>query len=170
MSKSRGNVINPDDIVDSDGADALRLYEMFMGPLEATKPWQTEQVAGVTRFRDRVYQLARRGAEDVELAPETLTILHKTMKKVSEDIDELAFNTAISALMVLTNHLMTFEKPPREALEALVRMVSPFAPHLGEECWDLLGNNEGDGIAFAPWVEWKEELCVSDSVTLGVQV
>ncbi|CAM9370123.1 unnamed protein product [Ectocarpus sp. 6 AP-2014] len=170
MSKSRGNVINPDDIVDSDGADALRLYEMFMGPLEATKPWQTEQVAGVTRFRDRVYQLARRGAEDVELAPETLTILHKTMKKVSEDIDELAFNTAISALMVLTNHLMTFEKPPREALEALVRMVSPFAPHLGEECWDLLGNNEGNGIAFAPWVEWKEELCVSDSVTLGVQV
>eukprot|EP00903_Cladosiphon_okamuranus_P011922 g11198.t1 len=171
MSKSRGNVINPDDIVDTYGADALRLYEMFMGPLEATKPWQTEQVAGVTRFRDRVYQLARRGADDeTELSPETLTILHKTMKKVSEDIDELAFNTAISSLMVLTNHLMTFEKPPREALEALVVMVSPFAPHLGEECWDLLGNNKGDGLAFAPWIQWKEELCVSDTVTLGVQV
>ncbi|CAM9535596.1 unnamed protein product, partial [Hapterophycus canaliculatus] len=82
MSKSRGNVVNPDDIVDAYGADALRLYEMFMGPLEATKPWQTEQVTGVTRFRDRVYQLAKREAEDVELAPETLTILHKTMKKV----------------------------------------------------------------------------------------
>ncbi|CAN0308483.1 unnamed protein product, partial [Hapterophycus canaliculatus] len=90
--------------------------------------------------------------------------------QVSEDIDELAFNTAISALMVLTNHLMTFEKPPREALEALVLMVSPFAPHLGEECWDLLGKNKGDGVAFAPWITWKEELCVSDSVTLGVQV
>eukprot|EP00904_Undaria_pinnatifida_P004189 jgi/Undpi1/13771/HiC_scaffold_9.g03422.m1 len=170
MSKSRGNVINPDDIVDSFGADALRLYEMFMGPLEAVKPWQTSQVAGVTRFRDRVYQLARRGAEDAELGPETLTILHKTMKKVSEDIDDLSFNTAISALMVLTNHLMTFDKPPREALEALVLMVSPFAPHLGEECWNLLGNNKGDGVTLAPWVQWKEELCASESVTLGVQV
>lgn len=172
MSKSRGNVINPDDIVDASGADALRLYEMFMGPLEAVKPWQTSQVAGVTRFRDRVYQLARRGVSEDEPGQETMTILHKTMKKVTEDIEDLSFNTAISAMMVLTNHLMTLERSPREALEALVVMVAPFAPHLGEECWKLMGSKGGTGgsVTYVPWVEWKEELCISDTVALGVQV
>lgn len=171
MSKSRGNVVNPDEIVDAQGADALRLYEMFMGPLEAVKPWQTSQVSGVVRFQNRLYNVVKSAiASDVsEMDDETTRVLHKTMKKVSEDVDNMAFNTAISALMVLANHLQTLgDKVPREAAEKLVLMVSPFAPHLGEECWALLGN-EGS-LAFAPWVEYDESLCVDDTVTMGVQV
>eukprot|EP00611_Tribonema_gayanum_P028724 TRINITY_DN7478_c0_g1_i1.p1 TRINITY_DN7478_c0_g1~~TRINITY_DN7478_c0_g1_i1.p1 ORF type:complete len:908 (+),score=365.54 TRINITY_DN7478_c0_g1_i1:398-2725(+) len=170
MSKSRGNVVNPDDITDAVGADALRLYEMFMGPLEATKPWQTSQVAGVVRFRDRVYALAQRDT----LAPgpppdaETLALLHRTMRKVTQDVEALAFNTAIAALMVLSNHLAAQAAPSRAAVEALVLMLSPFAPHVGEECWSLLGH-EGS-IAYAPWVAWDEALCVSNTARMGVQV
>jgi leucyl-tRNA synthetase len=107
MSKSRGNVVNPDDIVLTQGADALRLYEMFMGPLEAVKPWQTSQVAGVVRFQNKVYNIVRLAASDTEISmdEETVRLLHKTMKKVTLDIEALSFNTAISAMMVLTNHL-----------------------------------------------------------------
>lgn len=171
MSKSRGNVVNPDEIVDAQGADALRLYEMFMGPLEAVKPWQTSQVSGVVRFQNRLYNVVKSAiASNVsEMDDETTRMLHKTMKKVSEDVDNMAFNTAISALMVLANHLQSLgDKVPRKAAEKLVLMVSPFAPHLGEECWALLGN-EGS-LAFAPWVEYDESLCVDDTVTMGVQV
>merc|ERR1712176_46366 len=171
MSKSRGNVINPDDIVTEQGADALRMYEMFMGPLEAVKPWQTSQVAGIVRFQNRLYnvvQSAIAGGEK-EIDDETLRLMHKTMKKVTEDIESMAFNTAISAMMVFTNHLVSLkEKVPREAVEKLVLMVSPFAPHLGEECWSQLGND--DSLAYNPWVEYDEDLCVDNTVTIGVQV
>ena len=172
MSKSRGNVVNPDDVVDMHGADALRMYEMFMGPLEAVKPWQTSQVAGVVRFQNKLYnvvQSAVNNGADVTMDEETTKILHKTMKKVTEDIESMSFNTAISAMMVLTNHLNTLkDKVPREAAEKLALMVSPFAPHLGEECWSLLGHKES--LAYHPWVEYDEELCVDNSVTIGVQV
>ena len=137
MSKSRGNVINPDDIVDVHGADALRLYEMFMGPLEAVKPWQTSQVAGVVRFQNKLFNVVQSAVENgdsIEMDTETTKILHKTMKKVTEDIESMSFNTAISAMMVLANHLTSLKgQVPREAAEKLVLMVSPFAPHLGEE-------------------------------------
>lgn len=170
MSKSRGNVVNPDDIVDAQGADALRLYEMFMGPLEAVKPWQTGQVSGVVRFQNKVYNLVTSAVESksTEMDTETLKILHKTMKKVSEDVENMAFNTAISALMVFSNHLQSLDTVPLEAAEKLSLMVSPFAPHLGEETWNMLGN-EGS-LAYQPWVEFDEELCIDDTVTLGVQV
>lgn len=171
MSKSRGNVVNPDDVVDMHGADALRMYEMFMGPLEAVKPWQTSQVAGVVRFQNKLYNVVQSAANngDVTMDEETTKILHKTMKKVTEDIESMSFNTAISAMMVLTNHLNTLkDKVPREAAEKLALMVSPFAPHLGEECWSLLGHKES--LAYHPWVEYDEELCVDNSVTIGVQV
>jgi leucyl-tRNA synthetase len=172
MSKSRGNVVNPDDIVDAHGADALRLYEMFMGPLEAVKPWQTSQVAGVVRFQNKLYNVVQSAAQndsDVAMDDETTKILHKTMKKVTEDIESMAFNTAISALMVLTNHLTTLkDKVPREAAEKLTLMVSPFAPHLGEECWNLLGHD--GSLAYHPWVVYDEALCVDNTVTIGVQV
>lgn len=173
MSKSRGNVVNPDDIVTESGADALRLYEMFMGPLEATKPWQTSQVAGVVRFRDRVHNIVRRtvGRESGSapaMAEETTRLLHKTMKKVSEDIENLAFNTAISAMMVLSNHLGGMEDPPLEAVRALVVMISPFAPHLAEECWELLG--ESESVSHAQWISWDEAMCIDTTVTMGVQV
>eukprot|EP00797_Seminavis_robusta_P026846 Sro497_g154690.2 (922) ;mRNA; r:2475-5625 len=170
MSKSRGNVVNPDDIVSAQGADALRMYEMFMGPLEAVKPWQTSQVSGVVRFQNRVYNLVSSAVENgsSEMDTETLKLMHKTMKKVTEDIDSMAFNTAISALMVFSNHLQSLDKVPVEAAEKLSIMVSPFAPHLGEETWSMLGN-EGS-LAYQPWVEFDEELCVDDTVTMGVQV
>ena len=171
MSKSRGNVVNPDDIVSVHGADALRLYEMFMGPLEAVKPWQTSQVAGVVRFMNRAYTVVSTAAAHgaTEMDDETLRIMHKTMKKVTEDIESMAFNTAISALMVYANHLQSLkEDVPVEAAEKLALMISPFAPHIGEECWSILGHSES--LAYHPWVEYDEELCVDDSITMGVQV
>ncbi|KAL3902502.1 MAG: hypothetical protein SGILL_010799 [Bacillariaceae sp.] len=171
MSKSRGNVVNPDDIVVDQGADALRMYEMFMGPLEAVKPWQTSQVAGVVRFQNKLYNVVKTAAEnkESEMDEETTRLLHKTMKKVSEDIESMSFNTAISAMMVLTNHLQSLkEKVPLEAAEKLALMVSPFAPHLGEECWSILGNKES--LAYHPWVEFDEELCIDNEITMGVQV
>ena len=172
MSKSRGNVVNPDDVVDAHGADALRLYEMFMGPLEAVKPWQTSQVSGVVRFQNKLYNVVQQAAKNgasIEMDDETTKILHKTMKKVTEDIESMSFNTAISAMMVLTNHLQSLkDRVPLEAAEKLVLMVSPFAPHLGEECWSLLGH---DGtLAYHPWVEYDESLCIDNTVKMGVQV
>mmetsp|Transcript_17253 Transcript_17253/g.36397 ORF Transcript_17253/g.36397 Transcript_17253/m.36397 type:complete len:909 (+) Transcript_17253:205-2931(+) len=172
MSKSRGNVVNPDDVVDAHGADALRLYEMFMGPLEAVKPWQTSQVSGVVRFQNKLYnvvQAAVQNDDSVEMDEETTKILHKTMKKVTEDIENMSFNTAISAMMVLTNHLTSLkDKVPREAAEKLALIVSPFAPHIGEECWSLLGHDQS--LAYHPWVEYDEALCVDNTVKMGVQV
>jgi leucyl-tRNA synthetase len=171
MSKSRGNVVNPDDIVREQGADALRLYEMFMGPLEAVKPWQTEQVAGVVRFQNRLYNVVQAAISggDNAMDEETTRMMHKTMKKVTEDVDNMSFNTAISALMIFSNHLQSLkEKVPREAVENLVLMISPFAPHLGEECWSLLGYEKS--LAYHPWVEYDEELCVDDTVNIGVQI
>ena len=171
MSKSRGNVVNPDDIVTAQGADALRMYEMFMGPLEAVKPWQTSQVQGVVRFQNKLYNVVRNAAANkvAEMDDETTKLLHKTMKKVTEDIESMSFNTAISAMMVLTNHLQSLgEKAPLEAAEKLSLMVSPFAPHLGEETWSMLGHEES--LAYHPWVEFDEALCVDDTITMGVQV
>eukprot|EP00633_Aureoumbra_lagunensis_P008836 CAMPEP_0197315270 /NCGR_PEP_ID=MMETSP0891-20130614/37430_1 /TAXON_ID=44058 ORGANISM="Aureoumbra lagunensis, Strain CCMP1510" /NCGR_SAMPLE_ID=MMETSP0891 /ASSEMBLY_ACC=CAM_ASM_000534 /LENGTH=891 /DNA_ID=CAMNT_0042804133 /DNA_START=113 /DNA_END=2789 /DNA_ORIENTATION=+ len=181
MSKSRGNVVNPDHVVAEHGADALRLYEMFMGPLEASKPWQTSQLAGVVRFRDRVYQICAKVHNDSiddltnhnHLRENTQRILHQTMRKVTHDFEVMAFNTAISALMVLSNHLSslisTHGGVPREACEALIIMVSPFAPHLAEECWtDLLGNSPS--VSAQPWVTWSEEKCKESTITIAVQI
>jgi leucyl-tRNA synthetase len=171
MSKSRGNVVNPDDIVSAQGSDALRMYEMFMGPLEAVKPWQTSQVSGVVRFIQRVYNVVSTATEHrkTDMDEETLRIMHKTMKKVTSDIETMSFNTAISALMVYTNHLQSLgDNVPLEAVENLTVMVSPFAPHLGEECWSMLGHKES--LAYNPWVQYDEELCVDDTVSIGVQV
>jgi len=170
MSKSRGNVVNPDEIVTDQGADALRMYEMFMGPLEAVKPWQTSQVSGVVRFQNKVYNLVTSATDSKStgMETETLKLMHKTMKKVTEDIENMAFNTAISALMVFANHLQSLDKVPLEAAEKLSLMVSPFAPHLGEETWSMLGNT--DSLAYHPWVEYDEELCIDDTIEMGVQV
>eukprot|EP00934_Nitzschia_sp_Nitz4_P007715 Nitzschia sp. Nitz4//scaffold126_size65214//20609//23428//NITZ4_006150-RA/size65214-snap-gene-0.50-mRNA-1//1//CDS//3329534671//7705//frame0 len=171
MSKSRGNVVNPDDIVEDQGADALRMYEMFMGPLEAVKPWQTSQVLGVVRFQNKLYNVVNTAASKRwnKMDDETTRLLHKTMKKVTEDIESMSFNTAISAMMVLTNHLQTLkDKVPLEAAEKLALMVSPFAPHLGEECWSLLGKQ--DSLAYHAWIEYDESLCVDETITMGVQV
>jgi leucyl-tRNA synthetase len=167
MSKSRGNVINPDDVVTAHGADVLRLYEMFMGPLEEVKPWQMSQIQGVVRFRDRLWALGQRPvAEGIDAA--TKRLLHKTIKKVTGDVEALAFNTAISAMMVLANHLAGLEAVPREAMRALTLLVSPLTPHLGEELWRLLGHERS--LAYEPWPSWDEALCVDDVTEIAVQV
>lgn len=170
MSKSRGNVINPDDIVKEYGADALRLYEMFMGPLEAVKPWQTSQLIGVVRFRDKVFNLCQRPMRDDARVESGLNSeLHRTIKKVTQDIEKMSFNTAISSLMILTNHLSNQTDPlPKEAVKTLLLLVSPFAPHLAEECWSRLGQTPC--IAKASWPNYDESLCVSREATIVIQI
>ncbi|MGB0591292.1 MAG: leucine--tRNA ligase [Myxococcota bacterium] len=168
MSKSRGNVVNPDDVIDARGSDAMRLYEMFMGPLEAVKPWSTKDIVGIARFLDRVWKvgLKPRTAEAGEDA--TVRLVHRTVKKVTEDIEGMRFNTAISALMILTNELTKLSVIPEEALRALLRCLSPFAPHIAEEIWERMGHNEC--IAHADWPTFDEALCADDQVELVVQV
>jgi leucyl-tRNA synthetase len=172
MSKSRGNVINPDDIVRAHGADVLRLYEMFMGPLETVKPWQSAQIQGVRRFRDRLYAMGLRPLGDA-IDPATRRRLHRTTRKVTRDIEALRFNTAISAMMELLNHLGELPDPlPREAVRTLVLLVSPFAPHVAEELWQKGGHDRtGSGtLAHEAWPTWDETLCEEDTVEIAVQV
>jgi leucyl-tRNA synthetase len=167
MSKSRGNVVNPDDVVRDHGADALRVYEMFMGPLEQVKPWQTAGLQGVRRFLDRVYVIGTRtpaGAMD----DETARLVARTVKKVGDDIEAMRFNTAVSAMMILTNHLQGIPHPPREAIEKLVLCLSPFAPHLAEELWEALGHPPS--IADQPWPSFDPALCIDAEVEIAVQV
>jgi leucyl-tRNA synthetase len=170
MSKSRGNVINPDDVVKSHGADSLRVYEMFMGPLEAVKPWQTNGVEGVRRFLDRVWNVGVSAAKSqgAALDDETKRALHKTIKKVTEDIEALRFNTAVSAMMILVKQLQALPAVPREAAEALVLMLAPFAPHIAEELWERLGHAES--LTYAPWPAFDAALCEDAEVEIGVQV
>lgn len=168
MSKSRGNVVNPDDIVDAYGADAMRLYEMFMGPLEAVKPWQTEDIVGISRFLDRVWKLGTKTLTDGEGSRETQRLLHQTIEKVGEDIDHLRFNTAISQLMILTNHLLREESLPRQAFESLLILLNPFAPHITEELASRLGRQES--LASGPWPSFDPSLTVEDEVVVVFQV
>ncbi len=168
MSKSRGNVVNPDQVVDEFGADSLRLYEMFMGPLEQSKPWQTSGLQGVRRFLDRVDSLARRDLTSGEMDPRTLRLVNRTVKKVGQDIENLHLNTPISAMMVLCNHLHGLSELPRTAVETLVLCLSPFAPHLAEELWQHLGNPAS--IGDAAWPTYDESLCVDNDIEMAVQV
>jgi leucyl-tRNA synthetase len=167
MSKSRGNVINPDDVVRQHGADSLRVYEMFMGPLEQVKPWQTSGIQGVRRFLDRVHVLGTRAPCEA-MDEETARLLARTVKKVGEDVEAMRFNTAVSAMMILTNHLNGYAEPPRAAIEALVLCLSPFAPHLAEELWERLGH--APSIADVAWPGYDPALCVDAEVEIGVQV
>jgi len=168
MSKARGNVVNPDDIVKEFGADSLRLYEMFMGPLEATKPWSTESIHGVRRFLDRVFHVATRTMSDAPPSDEVLRLTHRTIRKVTEDIAAMRFNTAISAMMVLNNELYGVAEPPRAAVEALVLLLHPFAPHAAEELWERLGH--APSIQAAPWPAFDPALCEEEVIEVPVQV
>jgi leucyl-tRNA synthetase len=168
MSKARGNVVNPDGVVADFGADSLRVYEMFMGPLEQTKPWQTSGIQGVRRFLDRVYNVVTREPSSEPSDAETKKLVHRTVKKVGDDIEALRFNTAVSQMMILSNHLNAFEHPPRDALELLVLCLSPFAPHLAEELWERLGHPAS--LAAHPWPTYDPALIVDDELEIGVQV
>ncbi|WP_433939007.1 leucine--tRNA ligase [Paenibacillus lautus] len=175
MSKSRGNVINPDDIVNEYGADTLRVYEMFMGPLEATKPWNTNGVEGTHRFLSRVWRLFI--GDDGQLNPKIVDgegtdefkrTLHKTIKKVTDDFEHLRFNTAISQLMIFINEGYKTEVLPRKAMENFVQLLSPLAPHLAEELWSRLGYTES--VTYVPWPEFDEAWTVEAEVEIVVQV
>jgi leucyl-tRNA synthetase len=174
MSKARGNVVNPDEVVRAYGADALRLYEMFMGPLEQMKPWQTNGIQGVRRFLDRAWNVATGPLSDDSGAydDETRRLVHKTIQKVTRDIESLRFNTAISAMMILVNHLGTLSAVPREALRALALLLSPFAPHIGEEIWEHLGPEKGAAasLAYEPWPSYDPDLVQDKVIEIGVQV
>ncbi|MEI9951432.1 MAG: leucine--tRNA ligase [Pseudomonadota bacterium] len=168
MAKSRGNSVSPDLVVEEFGADSLRLYEMFMGPLEQAKPWQSSGIQGVRRFLDRTDAIARRPLGDDGLDPETAKLVHRTVQKIGRDIETLSLNTAVSAMMILVNHLNGIERPPREAVEKLVLCLSPFAPHLAEELWQHLGH--APSIANVAWPQYDEALTIESVLEIAVQV
>jgi leucyl-tRNA synthetase len=204
MSKARGNVVNPDAVVEEYGADSLRLFEMFMGPLEMVKPWSTKGVEGVYRFLGRVWRLfvddksetefeqaettaeaQRRGEllkliklspaiKEVEATRAQLKTLHACIKKVTEDLDGLRFNTAISALMVFTNEAMTWETKPASVLRTFLQLLAPFAPHLAEELWEKLkaqsSKLKDESLTYAPWPQFDPALLVEDTLEIPVQV
>lgn len=171
MSKSRGNVINPDTVVKEYGADTLRLYEMFMGPLEKTKPWSMNGVKGVYNFLNRVNRFFLDKANYVEEASEDVSNakeLHKLMKKVTEDIEGMRFNTAISQMMIFVNHLYKTNKVSHQTAEKFALVLCPFAPHLAEELWSFLGHSET--LTYEKWPEFNPELAKDDLITVAVQV
>lgn len=178
MSKSRGNVINPDDVVKEFGADSLRLYEMFMGPLEQVKPWSMKGVEGVSRFLGRVWRLMvdersedmtlHENVNDAEPTVEQQRVLHKTIKAVSDDIAKLSLNTAISRMMEFTNFMSHEDNRSKAVLQPFVLLLSPFAPHIAEELWAALGNTST--LAYEPWPEYDESLLVEDSIELPIQI
>jgi leucyl-tRNA synthetase len=179
MSKSRGNVINPDDVVRAYGADSLRLYEMFMGPLEAVKPWSMRGVEGVSRFLSRAYRLIcdeETGAvlpsvsdkSDASDMSDKVRALHAMVKKVTEDLEAMRFNTAISAMMEFVNEATGWTVRPKSVLESFVLVLSPFAPHIAEELWEKLGHAKT--LAYEPWPAFDASLLVESSIEIPVQV
>jgi len=175
MSKSRGNVINPDDIVGEFGADTLRVYEMFMGPLEATKPWNTNGVEGVYRFLARIWRLfvdetgsLNSKIQDVAGDDAFRRVWHKSLKKVGEDYEALRFNTAISQLMIFVNEANKTEKLPKEAMAHFVQMLSPIAPHIAEELWEKLGFM--GSVSYEAWPQYDVAFTVDSEVEIVVQV
>jgi leucyl-tRNA synthetase len=178
MSKSRGNVVNPDQVVRDFGADSLRLYEMFMGPLEATKPWSTTGVTGVRGFLDRCWRLVVDDrADELVLAPQVCSDpptdaqfreLHRTIAKVTKDVQSLSFNTAIARMMEFVNFCTPLERRPRAILEPFVTILAPFAPHLAEELWEVLGLPAP--VSLAPWPVAENRWLEDDSIEIPVQI
>ena len=176
MSKSRGNVINPEEIMDEYGSDSMRLYEMFMGPLNKSKPWSTKGLQGCYRFVNKLWSiivdengnLSSKIVDNDEEDKDTLFLHHQTIKKLGEDIENLHFNTAVSQLMIYCNHLQKCSTVSKKLIEELVIILSPFVPHLSEEFWSLLGHSET--ITYQPWPQFDEDLIQLDEVTIAVQV
>lgn len=167
MSKSRGNVVNPDDLVASFGADTLRVYQMFMGPFDQAIAWDTRNMIGPRRFIERVHALAQ-SVTDGKLSVEADMLLQKTIVKVSQDIESMGFNTAVSSLMILSNELEKSEAIPRSAYETFLKLLAPFAPHVTEELWHALGNTSS--IHLSAWPVADESKLASEEATIAVQV
>ncbi len=184
MSKSRGNIVNPDDVIDQYGADAFRCYEMFMGPLEQMKPWSMRGVEGVARFLARVWRLLMRenqasewelspAVQDVDLMKAQQRIVHATIKKVTEDIESLSFNTAIAQMMIFVNAFTNVESLPISALRTFLILLNPFAPHIASELWEKLNAKFKDvrgDMAEQAWPTYDERLLAEDEVEIVIQV
>ena len=168
MSKSRGNVVNPDDIVKEFGADTLRVYEMFIGDFEKAAPWSSASIRGAQRFLERVWALADTLLDSDEVRPEAELAIHKTIRKVSEDIEGLKFNTAIAAMMALLNDFSNIGSVTRGEYSILLQLLNPFAPHLTEELWEQTGHTQE--LAYTPWPEFDPSKCVENHVEIAVQV
>lgn len=178
MSKSRGNVINPDEVIAEYGADSLRLYEMFMGPLEAVKPWSMKGVEGVSRFLGRAWRMIVDDraeslaldlkVQDVSPSPDQAKVVARTIAAVEEDIENLRFNTAISRLMEFVNTFTGQEVRPKSAMETFTLLLAPFAPHISEELWEALGHSRT--LAYEPWPTYDPELLTDADVELAVQI
>ena len=176
MSKSRGNVVNPDDIVAEYGADAMRLYEMFMGPLDKGAPWSTDAIPGVSRFLQRAYRLVM-GDRNAQNAfslvegigtPVQARLTAETIQGVTQDLEEMGFNTAISKLMVFVRDICKDAPLSRASAEAFLILLSPFAPHLAEELWEHVGN--APSIALQPWPTYDPVLIAKEEITIPLQV
>lgn len=168
MSKSLKNVINPDDIIRDYGADAMRLYEMFMGPLPVSKPWQTEGLVGIHRFLERIWRISEKSISSNSPTSEQLKVLHKTIKKVKIDTENLDFNTAIAQMMIFANFFINVDSIPLAIWKPFVLILAPYAPHIAEELWEKLG--EKPSVANCRYPDFDEKLTVDDEVTLVVQI
>lgn len=168
MSKSMFNVVNPDDIVERYGADTLRLYEMFLGPVEQSKPWDTNGIDGVNRFLKKLWGLFGKAnlADNREMTKEERKAVHKLIKKVTEDIENFSFNTSVAAFMIAVNELTALKSDSREAMDIITRLIAPFAPHMAEEFWHMLGN-EGS-VTDSEWPAYDESALVEDTVKYPV--
>ena len=172
MSKSMFNVVNPDDIVEQYGADTLRLYEMFLGPVEASKPWDTNGIDGVHRFLKRTWALFFKG-DDLRISndkpsADELKSVHKLIKKVTGDIETFSYNTSVAAFMICVNELTAMKTSSREVLEPLTILLAPFAPHIAEELWHTLGHNTS--VCDAQWPEWNEEYLKESTIKYTVMI
>ncbi|MBL7066729.1 MAG: leucine--tRNA ligase [Candidatus Marinimicrobia bacterium] len=175
MSKSRGNVINPDEIIYQFGADTFRMYEMFMGPLTRTKPWSTSSIDGIHRLLNRIWNLIldsngqlNADIEDIKPDLKTLILLNKMIYKVTEDTENLRFNTAISQFMIFINEFSKLKTKPKSSLEAFLQLLNPYAPHITEEIWKNIGNT--NELAYAKFPEYEDKYLVEDSVKIAVQI
>ena len=175
MSKSRGNVVNPDDVVKEYGADSMRLFEMFMGPLEEMKPWSTRGVEGVFRFLNRFWRLfvnedgtLDAAIKNIEPTTDFERLYHQTVKKVGDDIENLRFNTAISQMMIFLNEAMKLEIRPRKLMENFVLLLAPFAPHIAEEIWEILRHKKS--TAYELWPIYDEAKCAESTVEVVLQI
>ena len=167
MSKSMFNVVNPDDIVEQYGADTLRLYEMFLGPVDASKPWDTNGIDGCFRFLKKFWKLYQQELDDGEPSKESLKSVHRLIKKVTGDIEQFSYNTAISAFMICVNELGQQKCASRELLKKMIVLIAPFAPHMAEELWEQLGG-ETKSVCDAAWPAWDEAYLVENEVQLTV--
>ncbi len=171
MSKSLGNVVNPDEIVEAYGADTLRMYEMFMGPFEQSKVWNTGAVEGMYKFLQRIWRLYSTKKIGSEHSPPEAfqKLTHKTVKKVTGDIEGFKFNTAISQMMIFVNEAQKLDALPEKAMRKFIRILAPFAPHLAEEIWSEIFQ-EKETISFAPWPSFDDSLTQDDEIQLVLQV